>query len=60
MPLIEILNFDFESERFLRRELSTNQPFHSTIAAACLVSKLPSDVTSPEGNNNQNLVLDLA
>lgn len=40
----------------LRRELSTQQPFHSTIAAACLVSKLPSDVTSPEGNNSKNLV----
>ncbi|CAA7053441.1 unnamed protein product [Microthlaspi erraticum] len=35
--------------RFLRRELSTHQPFHSTVAAACLVSKLPSDVTSYEG-----------
>ncbi|CAL9234567.1 hypothetical protein ISN44_As09g011060 [Arabidopsis suecica] len=35
--------------RFLRRELSTQQPFHSTVAAACLVSKLPSDVTSYEG-----------
>ncbi|CAH8361238.1 unnamed protein product [Eruca vesicaria subsp. sativa] len=33
----------------LRRELSTHQPFHSVIAAACLVSKLPSDVTSFEG-----------
>ncbi|CAH8304562.1 unnamed protein product [Eruca vesicaria subsp. sativa] len=35
--------------RFLRRELSTHQPFHSVVAAACLVSKLPSDVTSYEG-----------
>ncbi|XP_010510729.1 PREDICTED: pentatricopeptide repeat-containing protein At2g27800, mitochondrial [Camelina sativa] len=35
--------------RLLRRELSTQQPFHSLVAAACLVSKLPSDVTSPEG-----------
>ncbi|KAG2308420.1 hypothetical protein Bca4012_082484 [Brassica carinata] len=33
----------------LRRELSTHQPFHSVVAAACLVSKLPSDVTSYEG-----------
>ncbi|KAL1201899.1 hypothetical protein V5N11_014858 [Cardamine amara subsp. amara] len=37
--------------RFIRRELSTQQPFHSVIASACLVSKLPSDVTdSYEGN----------
>ncbi|KAF8111169.1 hypothetical protein N665_0076s0162 [Sinapis alba] len=35
--------------RFLRRELSTYQPFHSIVAAACLVSKLPSDLTSYEG-----------
>ncbi|CAF2164641.1 unnamed protein product [Brassica napus] len=35
--------------RFLRRELSTHQPFHSVVAAACLVSKLPSDLTSYEG-----------
>ncbi|ESQ51238.1 hypothetical protein EUTSA_v10017465mg [Eutrema salsugineum] len=35
--------------RFLRRELSTHQPFHSVIAAARLVSKLPSDLTSYEG-----------
>lgn len=41
----------------LRRELSTHQPFHSVVAAACLVSKLPSDVTSYEGNNTQNLLL---
>ncbi|KAL0774410.1 hypothetical protein Bca101_039561 [Brassica carinata] len=34
----------------LRRELSTHQPFHSVVAAACLVSKLPSDLTSYEGN----------
>ncbi|CAF1863126.1 pentatricopeptide repeat-containing protein At2g27800, mitochondrial-like [Brassica napus] len=33
----------------LRRELSTHQPFHSVVAAACLVSKLPSDLTSYEG-----------
>ncbi|EFH55396.1 hypothetical protein ARALYDRAFT_481736 [Arabidopsis lyrata subsp. lyrata] len=33
----------------LGRELSTQQPFHSLVAAACLVSKLPSDVTSYEG-----------
>ncbi|VVA90471.1 unnamed protein product [Arabis nemorensis] len=32
--------------RFLRRELSSQQPFHSAIASACLVSKLPSDVTA--------------
>ncbi|EOA28211.1 hypothetical protein CARUB_v10024401mg [Capsella rubella] len=37
--------------RFLRRELSTQQPFHSLVAAACLVSKLPSDVTSYEGSS---------
>ena len=48
---------DFESERcMLRRELSTHQPFHSVVAAACLVSKLPSDLTSYEGNNPQNLL----
>ncbi|CAN8247154.1 unnamed protein product [Cochlearia groenlandica] len=35
--------------RFLRRELSTLLPLHSVVAAACLVSKLPSDVTSYEG-----------
>ncbi|CAH2060430.1 unnamed protein product, partial [Thlaspi arvense] len=35
--------------RSLRRELSTHQPFHSVVAAALLVSKLPSDVTSCEG-----------
>ncbi|XP_056865984.1 uncharacterized protein LOC108852156 [Raphanus sativus] len=36
--------------RFMvRRELSTHQPFHSVVAAACLVSKLPSDLTSYEG-----------
>ncbi|XP_010557389.1 PREDICTED: pentatricopeptide repeat-containing protein At2g27800, mitochondrial-like isoform X2 [Tarenaya hassleriana] len=34
------------ASRFLRREMSTHHPFHSAIAAACLVSKLPSDVTA--------------
>ncbi|KAJ4891145.1 hypothetical protein Rs2_30893 [Raphanus sativus] len=35
--------------RFVRREVSTHQPFHSVVAAACLVSKLPSDLTSYQG-----------
>ncbi|GAV66409.1 hypothetical protein CFOL_v3_09919 [Cephalotus follicularis] len=34
------------SIRLLRRELSTFLPVHSAIAAACLVSKLPSEATT--------------
>ncbi|KAJ6985951.1 hypothetical protein NC653_023776 [Populus alba x Populus x berolinensis] len=38
------------SSRLVRRELSSLLPVHSTIASACLVSKLPSEVsTSSEG-----------
>ncbi|XP_057955466.1 uncharacterized protein LOC131149225 isoform X3 [Malania oleifera] len=32
--------------RFLRRELSTLLPVHSAIASACLVSKLPSELSA--------------
>ncbi|OAY51454.1 uncharacterized protein LOC110612934 [Manihot esculenta] len=36
--------------RFVRRELSSVLPLHSAIASACLVSKLPSELsTSAEG-----------
>ncbi|XP_021627311.2 uncharacterized protein LOC110625920 isoform X2 [Manihot esculenta] len=38
------------SGRFVRRELSSLLPVHSAIASACLVSKLPSELsTSAEG-----------
>nr|XP_034910059.1 uncharacterized protein LOC118045511 [Populus alba]TKR66164.1 hypothetical protein D5086_0000314060 [Populus alba] len=38
------------SSRLVRRELSSLLPVHSAIASACLVSKLPSEVsTSSEG-----------
>ncbi|GMI88998.1 hypothetical protein like AT2G27775 [Hibiscus trionum] len=32
--------------RLIRRELSTLQPVHSAVAAACLVSRLPRDANS--------------
>ncbi|XP_010521684.1 PREDICTED: pentatricopeptide repeat-containing protein At2g27800, mitochondrial [Tarenaya hassleriana] len=37
---------EVSASRFFRRELSTQQPFYSVVASACLVSKLPSDVTA--------------
>ncbi|XP_057955465.1 uncharacterized protein LOC131149225 isoform X2 [Malania oleifera] len=40
--------------RFLRRELSTLLPVHSAIASACLVSKLPSELSaSIEGTQDK-------
>ncbi|KAJ6906564.1 hypothetical protein NC652_024089 [Populus alba x Populus x berolinensis] len=42
------------SSRLVRRELSSLLPVHSAIASACLVSKLPSEVsTSSEGSMMQ-------
>ncbi|XP_021899113.1 uncharacterized protein LOC110815582 [Carica papaya] len=37
---------DLSLSRLVRRELSTLQPVHSAIASACLVSKLPTDLTT--------------
>ncbi|KAL4333054.1 hypothetical protein GQ457_07G042500 [Hibiscus cannabinus] len=36
----------FSLSRLVRRELSTLQPFHSAVASACLVSRLPRNVNS--------------
>ncbi|GMI81693.1 hypothetical protein like AT2G27775 [Hibiscus trionum] len=36
----------FSLSRLVRRELSTLQPFHSAVASACLVSKLPCNANS--------------
>jgi len=45
------------SSRLVRRELSSLLPVHSAIASACLVSKLPSEVsTSSEGLSFQPLL----
>ncbi|XVE59520.1 hypothetical protein DITRI_Ditri05aG0052500 [Diplodiscus trichospermus] len=38
--------FPSSFSRLVRRELSTLQPFHSAVASACLISKLPRDANS--------------